>query len=45
LLDFAAPGASFATATLDELLEALEVRLDATLDRSERVSDLFCRTF
>src|SRR5207237_6476112 len=40
LLDLAAPGARLTPAALDELLEALEVALDAGLHDAQRVGDV-----
>src|SRR5689334_20084520 len=45
LVDLAAPGASLGAARLDELLEALHVALDPTLDDAERRPDGLDRAF
>src|SRR5512134_2041210 len=43
LRDLAAPAAGLHAAALDDLLEALEVALDASLHEAERVADLLHR--
>src|SRR5687768_5524771 len=40
VVDLTAPGARLAAAVLDELLEAVEVRLDAPADEAQRPADL-----